>query len=603
MAFGMAQGEAQDRAKGGARSIPALLQACARGASADQTAHRVKRLGLWQKVSWADYGARVRALAAKLVALGVKPGDRVALLSENRPEWLVADLAVQSAGAVTVGVYATSSAEQLHYVVAHAGAVGVIAENAEGLEKWLEIRGRLPGAWLIVMDEDDFAGDFATTFPEGLSWQVALDEGQRLDEVEPDRVDARLDSINPEDTALLIYTSGTTSLPKGAMLSHANLLWACESLVAANPIFESDEFLSFLPLSHIVERLITVVAPLRFGYTVSFTENLDTVLDNLREIRPTVFFAVPRIWEKLYAMIELHMQDSDAMKRLAYRWSLRAARRGSGPQTALAHFAVLRLLRLRLGLDRVRLAISGAAPIAPEVLAYFRALGVDIREGYGMTENCGLTAIHQRQVKLGTVGEPFPGVEVKIAGDGEILVRSPGVFQGYYHDPGASAEALQGGWLHSGDVGSFDEDGQLRITDRKKDLIITAGGKNIAPQMLENKLKSSVFISDAVVIGDGRKYLVALLVMDEDTVSKWAQNQKISFTTYRDLAGNPEVYGLLEGEVARVNASVAAAETIKRFAVLPKRLHHEDGEVTATLKVKRASVMHKYSELIASLYR
>ncbi|CAN5577079.1 AMP-dependent synthetase/ligase [soil metagenome] len=587
-----------------AKSIPALLQRRSSGPRASATAHRVKRLGLWQAITWADYGRQVRALAAKLAQLGVMPGQKVALLSENRPEWLVADLAVQTAGAVTVGVYATSSAEQLHYLLEHSEAVGLIAENGEQVEKWLEIRERLPRlSWLMVMEPEDVAGDFGGSFATGLTWAQALDEGRRLDEADGKLVDARLAAIQADDTALLIYTSGTTSLPKGVMLSHANLLWACEALVAANPIFERDEFLSFLPLSHIVERLISVVAPLRFGYTVSFTENLETILENLREIRPTVFFAVPRIWEKLYSLIELHMQDGDAVKRLAYRLSLRAARRQGGVQAGLARLAVLRLLKDRLGLDRVRLAISGAAPISPEVLAYFRAVGIDIREGYGMTENCGLTSIHQRRVKLGTVGEPFPGVEVRLAEDGEILVRSPGVFAGYYKNPEASAEALQGGWLHSGDIGSFDEDGQLLITDRKKDLIITAGGKNIAPQMLENKLKSSLYIGDAVVVGDGRKYLVALLVLDEDSVSKWAQNQKIPFTTYRDLAANPEIYGLLEGEVNRVNRAVASAETIKRFAVLPKRLYHEDGEVTATLKVRRASIVEKYGDLIASLYR
>lgn len=577
---------------GSARSIPALLWQRRQDPG---IAHRVKRFGLWQAITWQQYAAQVCALARQLIALGVKRGDKVSILSENRPEWLVADLAIQTVGAVSVGIYTTSSPEQVAYALSHSDSVGLILENAEQIEKWLQIRAELPEVrWVIAIEPEGFG--------EVLAWDDVMQQGAELYRRDPAPVEQRLAAIQSDDVALFIYTSGTTGDPKAAMLTHGNLLWACESLVQANPITRHDELLSFLPLSHIVERLISVVAPLRFGYTVSFTENLDTVLFNLREIRPTVFFAVPRIWEKIYSLIELHMKDNDIVKRLAYRWALRAVRGRRGVAPLLAHLSVLRLLRHRLGLDRVRLAISGAAPISPEILAYFRALGIDIREGYGMTEGSGLTSIHQRVVKLGTVGEPFPGVEVRIAEDGEILLRSPGVFKGYYRDPEATAAALKDGWLHSGDIGEIDEDGHLRITDRKKDIIITAGGKNIAPQKIENLLKSSVYINDAVVIGDRRRYLVALLVLDEDTITKWAIDQKIPYTTYSDLAGHPEVYKLIEGEVQRVNKSLSQVETIKRFAILTKRLYHEDGEVTATLKVKRASLAEKYRDLIESLY-
>ena len=575
-----------------ARSVPALLRARATDTG---VALRVKRLGLWEKISWADYAARVNALAREMIHLGLRPGERVAVLCENRPEWLIADIAIQTAGAATVGVYTTSSPEQLAYHVNHSDAVGLVLEDAEQLEKWLAVRDRCEHVeWVIVVEPEDVDGI--------LAWDEVLAAGAARYAADPAPVDERLAAIDPHDTALFIYTSGTTGNPKGAMLSHANLLWAIDSLHGAAPVKRDDELLSFLPLSHIVERLISVAAPLRFGYTVSFTENLDTVLTNLQEIRPTVFFAVPRIWEKLHSLVELNMKDANVIKRVAYGAAVGAAKGGNPVLAGLAQLAVLRLLRYRLGLDRVRVAISGAAPIAPEVLAYFRAIGVDVREGFGLTESTGLICIHRSGGRLGTVGFPFPGVEVKLADDGEILSRSPGNFLGYHKDPAATAEALEGGWLHTGDVGELDPDGQLRITDRKKDILITAGGKNIAPQKIENQLKSSPYINDAVVIGDRRKYLTALLVLDEDNVTHWAMERQLAYSTYTDLAANPEVRELIEAEVERVNATLARVETVKKFAILPKRLYHEDGEVTATLKVKRSSIANKYRYLIEEMY-
>ncbi len=584
-----------------ARSLPELLR---RRAEDTSLAQRVKRLGLWEKISWAQYAADVNALAAQLVARGVEHGERVALLCENRPEWTVADLAVQTVGAATVGVYTTSSPEQLEYHLRHSGSVGLILEDAEQLEKWLAVAERCDDVrWVIVIEPEDVAGIER--------WDEVIAAGHELYRDDPRPVDARLEAIEPDDVALFIYTSGTTGNPKGAKLSHRNMLWAVDSLLEAIPHNEDDELLSFLPLSHIVERLISIAAPLRCGHTVSFTENLDTVLVNLQEIRPTVFFAVPRIWEKMFSLVELHMKDAHRLKRASYHWAMSAAKargmaggaaRSNAVALALAHVGVIMPLRHRLGLDRVRVAISGAAPIAPEILAYFRSLGIDIREGYGLTESTGLIAIHREDVRLGTVGTAFPGCEMKIAEDGEILSRSPGNFVGYHDDEEATAATLEGGWLHTGDIGEIDEHGHLRITDRKKDILITAGGKNIAPQKIENQLKSSVYINDAVVLGDRRKYLVALLVLDEDNVAHWAAERQLAYSTYTDLTRNPEVLALIEGEVERVNAGLARVETIKRFAVLPKRLHHEDGEVTATLKVKRSSIAAAYGDLIETLY-
>ena len=573
-------------------SLPALLQ---KRRDDPTPAHRVKRYGLWATVTWVEHVARVNALARKLIDLGTQPGERVAILCENRPEWLVSDLAIQSAGGVSVGIYTTSSAKQVKYVLEHSGAVGLVLENAEQIEKWLEIRESLPNVrWVIAIEPEGF--------DEVLAWDEVLAEAEGLYARDPDPVSARTDALTPDDTALLMYTSGTTGHPKGVMLSHKNLLWAVDALVQTFGYNKDDEIISYLPLSHVVERGGSY-CHLAAGFPISFVENLDTFAQNLQEVRPTVLFAVPRVWEKMHSLVELHMREAHPFKRSVYGWAMRTVGgKNRSAAAPLANLLVVHWLKVRLGLDRVRLAVSGAAPISPRILLYFRSLGLDIREGYGMTENAGLASIHQDAFKLGTVGTPFPGVEIKIAEDGEILTRSPGNFEGYFEDLEATAGTMDGDWLRTGDVGELDENGHLRITDRKKDIIITAGGKNIAPQKIENLLKASVFVNDAVVIGDGRKYLVALLVLDEDNISTWARDHGLSYTTYSDLAGHEEVRRLLEGEVAEVNKQLARVETIKRFAVLPKRLYYEDGEVTATMKVKRSSLAKKYAELIDSLY-
>ncbi len=571
-------------------NLPALLQS---RKDDSRLAQRVKRFGLWQRISWQEHVAQVNALASKLITLGLQAGERVALLAENRPEWLVSDLAIQSAGGVSVGIYTTSSPSQLHYVLEHSDSVGLILENAEQIEKWLEIRDRLPLKWVIAIEPEGF--------DEVLHWDAVLAEGQALYSKNPERVDERINALSQDDMALLMYTSGTTGHPKGVMLSHKNLLWAADALIESLGYTAEDEIISYLPLSHIVERDGSY-CHIKAGFVINFVENLDTFAQNLQEVRPTVLFAVPRIWEKMHSLVELHMRDNHFLKRVLYQWAMRAvAGAKAGGASVLANLLVVRWLKYRLGLDRLRIAVSGAAPISPSILMYFRNLGVDIREGYGMTENSGLTSIHTDDFKLGTVGLPFPGVEIRLADDGEILTRSPGTFLGYFKNPEATAETLEGEWLKTGDVGEFDG-AHLRITDRKKDIIITAGGKNIAPQKIENLLKASVFINDAVVIGDRRKYLVALLVLDEDNISKWATERQLSYTTYSDLASHPEVYGLIAAEVEASNKELARVETLKKFAILPKRLYYEDGEMTATMKVKRSSIAQKYHDLIENLY-
>lgn len=581
---------------------------------ADRIALRHKELGLWAPVTWREYARQVRRLANGLLALGLEKGDRVGLIGENRPEWLYADLAIQAAGGISTAIYTTNSAQQCQYVLSHSQSRFYFVENEEQLDKYLMIEDQVPHIERVfVMDMEGLRG---FRHEKVMALEELAQLGDELQRRHPGALDERIAHIGPDDVALLIYTSGTTGPPKGAMLTHLNVLWTADSLGRANPIREDEETLSFLPLSHIAQRMVSLYLPLYWGFTVNFCENTDTVLQDMREICPTLVFAVPRIWEKLHSGIELQIEEADWFKRWAYKTALAIGRRhtkaaledGSVPATlkllyALARLAVLHPLTRRVGLNRARFVISGAAPISPDVLRYFHSLGVPIREVYGQTEGSGPTTIHHGdRIKLGTVGLPLPGVEVRIAEDGEILVKGNNVFKGYYNDPEATAQALRDGWLLSGDVGELDEEGYLRITDRKKDLFITAGGKNIAPQYIENKLKFSPYINDAVVIGDGRRYITALIVIDEENVGNWAQNQKIPYTTYTDLTQNEQVRELIQAEVDKVNKTLAGPERVKRFAILPTRLHQEEGDVTPTLKVKRKAVMERFSHLVAALY-
>jgi long-chain acyl-CoA synthetase len=449
-----------------------------------------------------------------------------------------------------------------------------------------------------------------------MTFEELLALGAQAAKEHPGRFAERIAGITPGDVSVLIYTSGTTGPPKGAMLTHANCLWMGEAITRENPMRGEDEILSFLPLCHIFEQLFTVLGHITVGHTVNFIESPDTVTENMMEVSPTVGHAVPRIWEKYYSAIMIRMSDATGFKKLCFHVALKIGRHRAGlrmnfkPVPAhvelayrLAHFAVFRKLKERMGLDRMWVAYSGAAPIAPDILHFFNAIGVNLVEGYGQTEGTGVTTVSRiGQVKFGAVGKPLTGVEVRIAEDGEILVKSPGVFKGYFKNPEATEETIKDGWLYSGDVGVVDADGFLRITDRKKDIIVTAGGKNITPQYIENKLKASLYINDAVVIGDRRKYLAALIMIDEDNVVKFAQDNKIQFSTYGDLARNPEIQSLIQRELDTVNETLSRVEQVKKFTILPKKLYVEDGEVTPTMKVKRKFVNEAFRDLIEAMY-
>jgi long-chain acyl-CoA synthetase len=571
----------------------------------DEVAIREKHRGIWREWTWAEYARRVANVAAGLRLLGVGPGDRVAIHAENRPEWVIADLAVQGLGACSVGVYPTSPAAEVEYVLAHSEASVLIAEDEEQLDKAMEVRARLPLLrHVVVMD------------PRGVREEVLTFADIEKDA--PDSLAAYEDSVqalDPAATAILVYTSGTTGPPKGAMISHANLVAAGETAVALGTQ-QGDEVLSYLPLCHVAERLISVIDGVWVPAVVNFGEGGPSFPNDLRDVQPTVFLGVPRVWEKMLATVEIRMSDASRLKRVLYRTCLRQGRRVAPRRMAgrmsvadrvvmgLCEVLVFRALREKLGMARVRVPLSGAAPIAPQVLEYLWAIGIPVREGYAQTENTAIcTLTPDDDIRLGSVGTALPGVEVKIAPDGEILTRSAGVFQGYLNDPVATKSTVdEDGWLHTGDVGELTEDGFLRITDRKKDIIITAGGKNISPSEIENRLKVSPYIREAVVIGDRRKYLTALIGIELETVGNWASRKGIPYTTYADLTTKDEVRALIDTVVQEANEELAQVERIKRFTLMTKELDHEDGELTATQKVKRRALEHRFEPEIEAMY-
>ncbi len=578
----------------------------------EKVALRYKDMGIWKRVSWKQYGQTVQEVAAGLLALGLRPGDKVAILGENCPEWLYCHLGAMTAQGVTCGIYPTSAADQVAYVVSHSESRVLFAEDEEQVDKILQILPDVELEKVVVWDEK---GLWGFSHERLMFFESFLQLGRTYLKENPDVIPATVDAIDPEDTAMIIYTSGTTGRPKGAMISHRNVLSITEGFLAASPTYDTDEVLSYLPLAHIYENLMSIFQAVWAGGTVNFVESIDTLAQNLREVSPTVFASVPRIWEKFASAIRIRMSDSTPFKRLMYALAVRVGIRyikadphsGSRKRLALLYWPlywlVLYHLKRQLGLERVRWAICAAAPASPELFEYYNALGVPLREGYGQTESTGVIAIQRlERPRWGYVGECIPGMEVAIAEDGEILARGPGVFQGYFKEPDLTRETLSDGWLRTGDVGTL-EDGFLRIMDRKKDILITAGGKNITPAYIENKLKFSPYIQDAVVIGDGKKYLVAMILIDEDNVTKYATDNRIPFTTFADLTRNPEINQLIDREVQDVNKTLSKVETIKRFALLPRRFYEEDGDVTPTKKVKRRFIEDRYSDLIATLYR
>jgi len=555
---------------------------------------REKREGRWRGWSWKDYGDEVSKTAEALRAVGVGTGDRVAILSHNCPEWLFSDVAAMCLGAAGVGVYPTELAQNVRYLVEHCGARVLVVDNPEQIARTDGWRDEVESLHAVVVIDP---GD-TTLDGKLMSWEAFIEGGRAAWEKEPGRVEAEARAITDDTLAMLVYTSGTTGPAKGAMYSHANCVYEGDALRSILAGEEGLTTLSYLPLCHIAERLQALLVAIPAGATVNFAEGMDKIKDNLVEVRPTVMLAVPRVWEKFYGAIRGKFEEATGLKKLLVDATQSvgrrvAERRNRGDRLPLGlalRWAVLRKLvvsklKATLGLDRVRVFISGAAPLAKEIGEFFGALEMDIHEVYGQTECVGVcTSNPFSRVRFGTVGQSVDGCEVRVADDGEVLVRGPNVFLGYLHDDGATGEAIDDeGWLHTGDVGEFTSEGYLRITDRMKDIIVTAGGKNVAPQDVENRLKTYPGVSQVVVIGDRRPYLVALVTLDEAAAQAPTKEQ-------------------VQGYVDAVNADLPRYAQIKYFRLLERELSVDDGELTPSLKVKRRVVQERYANEIDGLY-
>ena len=581
----------------------------------ERVAMREKDLGIWQEISWSHYGEKAKLTGLALHALGLEKGNVVSIASEGNPEWLYTDMGTIGAGGISSGVYTTDSAAQVKYLVNDSATKFYFAENEEQLDKILEVRGECPSLKQIIVFDMEGLNDFHDD--QVLSYEEFLKIGEKTNQENPNLWESLVNSVSPDDIAILVYTSGTTGPSKGAMINHTNLLYSINTGYDIFDVMEHEEQLSFLPLCHILERSVSVMIPLKTAAVVNFAESIDTVPENIREVSPTVFIAVPRIWEKFYSSITILMKDATFVGKFFYQFSINVGSKykeyfidGKEPPLSLklsywiCNQLVLKNIKKLLGLNNCRYALSGAAPISPDLINWYLSLGIDMREGWGMTETAGVgTAFYSREIKLGHVGRAVNDSEVRIAQDGEILFRGPGVFCGYLNKPEQTKETLIDGWLHTGDVGEIDNYGNLKITDRKKDIIITAGGKNISPSEIENELKFSPFISDAVVIGDKRKFLSCLIMIDEENVMKHAQDNDIPFSNFESLCKSEEIVSLIDDEVNKVNKKFASVEQVKKFSLIDIQLTAEDDELTPTMKLKRKFINQKYGDIIESMYQ
>lgn len=577
---------------------------------------RQKELGIWRAWTWHETGEIVKEIAMGLHALGMQVQDRVSILANTRAEWLWADLAILSLGGTSAGIYPTDAASQVHYILSDSQSRFLFVEDEEQLDKVLEVLPDLPHLVKIIVLDDKGLRHFE--HPQVLSLEALRQLGAKATALDPQGLDTIRQASSPEHLAILVYTSGTTGKPKGAMHHHAGLVYAIRGhtqIIAQTP---QDERMCFLPLCHIAERVGGAFVCMYTGTKINFVENPETVPENIREISPTIILAVPRVWEKFQSGVYLSLKESTKFEQLMFHWAIElgttiADQFLNGRPIALhqrlayrlAQWLVLANVRKSLGIDKARFLLSGAAPISPKILRWFFALGVPMFEIWGMTETCGGScANYPGFIKLGSIGVPSPHNEMKLdPATGEILIRGPNIFSGYLNLPEKTKEVFDAdGWMHTGDVGTMDAQGFFSITDRMKDIIITAGGKNITPSEIENELKASPYITDAVIVGDRLPYLTAIIMVDHDNVEQYAQSHDIGFTNYESLTQAAEITELIQSEVDQVNQKFARVEQVKKFFLLNKKLSPEDEEVTPTMKLKRKLVIEKYSDLIQKMY-
>ena len=598
----------------GCTTVPELFwkRATERG---DKVAIREKDFGIWNEYTWADYGEQARLAGLGLKALGLERGDVVSIASEVNKEWMFADLGVICAGAVTNGVYPTDAPNQVEYLINDSGTRFYFAEDEEQLDKVLEVRERTPTLEQVVIFDMEGLRDLDDDMC--MSFEALADLGREYGERHPDVWTEAIAQARPEDLMILTYTSGTTGPPKGAMITQRNMLFMMNALQRCYGIRETDEQLGFLPLAHVAGRMFYTFCVLESCSIVNLVEELETAVTDQQEVAPSIHFAVPRVWEKQFSTVAIKLKETTALGRLAYRAALavgerRAACLKAGKRVPLpvagaflvADLLVFKNIRRMLGIDDCRWLSTAAAPIAPDLIDWYWAIGKPMFEVYGQTECAGLaTANLADDFRIGSVGKAIEGVDVALSEENEILIRSPGVIAGYWNQPEKTADTIRQGWLHSGDVGRIDDDGFVYIVDRMKDIIITAGGKNITPSEIENQLKFSPYITDAVVVGDRRPYLTCLVMIDHENVTKYAQDNDVPFTNYTSLCHTQEVQDLVWGEIERVNARFARVETVKKFRLIDQLLDAEDEELTPTQKLKRKVVHEKYADLIEGMYR
>jgi long-chain acyl-CoA synthetase len=582
----------------------------------DRPAIREKKFGIWQPTSWREWLAISKDIAYALHAIGFRPGEVASIMANAVPEWVHADMGILCAGGVSSGIYPTDSAAQVEYLVNDSRTKVIFVEDEEQLDKVLNCRARCPTLERIVIFDMEGLSGFNDPMAMSLAEFTAL--GRNHIQGRENLWGGMLASRTSDDLAVLVYTSGTTGPPKGAMHANRSVVHQMRHANDLIPATDSEERLVFLPLCHVAERVGGYYTSLALGSVMNFAESPETVPDNLREVQPTVFLAVPRIWEKFYSVVTIALKDATSFQKWMYKRALAIGNRmtecrleGTRPALSLrianrlAYWLVFRNIRRMIGLDRCRIAFTGAAPIAPDLIRWYLGLGIDLREVYGQTENCGVaTLMPSDGIKLGSVGKSVPWGEVKLSPEGEILIKGDFLFTGYLNQPEKTAETIDAnGWLHTGDVGAMDNQGFVKITDRMKDIIITSGGKNITPSEIENQLKFSPYVSDAVVVGDKRPYLTCLVMIDHENVEKFAQDNDIPFTNYASLCRAQEIQDLIWREIEAVNANFARVETIKKFILIERQLTPEDEELTPTMKLKRNFVNKRYASEIDAMYR
>jgi len=596
------------------KTLPQLLKRNALRFGDQKVAIREKEFGIWQSVTWKGYYENVRDFALGLHELGFKAGDKLAYAGDNRPEGLFSELAVQVLGGAIVGIYPDSHLDQVAYIINHSDSVFVVAGDQEQADKILEVKDKCPLVKKVIVD--DPKGMRRYDDPILTFFRDIQNLGRARAEKEPRLFDEMIERVKPDDVGMINYTSGTTGLPKGSMITHRNMFSVARAQDEVDEASEDFEYVSFLPFPWIGEQEFGVYWSLYKGFTVNFPEKVETVQENIREIGPHIMLAPPRIWERMCSDIQVKIQDAAWIKRIFYKIFLHVGyrmadfklqkRRPSAGWKILgwaAYFFLFRSLRNYLGLSRLRHVYTGGAPLGPEIFHMFQALGVNIKQAYGMTEQTAASIIHRTDdIRLDTVGKPLPGVEFRISDSGELLSRGDTIFKGYYKDPEATEEALRDGWFHSGDAALMEDDGHIIIIDRMSDVMKLTDGSKFSPQLIENKLRFSPYIIDALVIGQDRPFITAMIAIDMANVGKWAENNQIPYTTFTDISQKMETYDLIAGEVARTNVSLPKVAKIRKFVLLYKELDADDDELTRTRKVRRKFVSERYKDLIDALY-